>query len=295
LADKLIALVTYGDEKFSESRDRLAISARKFEIAASFVYSRKDLVVTYFYQNHREILDQPKGGGYWLWKPYFILETIKMLRDGDILIYCDSGSEIIHAPHEFAEMCTRRNDVAVFSTKGVLNRCWTKRDVFVYLDVDNAKYWDMEQVWGGYAVFRKSNFSMEFIAEWLQVSTYGHLITDAPNSLGKPDLPEFVMHKHDQSILSVLRAKWSIAPHRLPIQFGNALMDEYPEDKYPQIFLHNNLQDLSRNSGIGMVWLFIKRDLCAILMSLKNILKRMKFIPCGIWNSVYRRLRKLIG
>jgi hypothetical protein len=290
MSDKMIALMTYGDEIFSESRDWLAASARKFGVPVSFVYSRRELIETDFYKANRDVLDQPKGGGYWLWKPYFILKTLKMLSNGDILIYCDSGSEIVSAPHEFAEICTKNTDVAVFSTKGIPNKRWTKRDVFVYLGVDTEKYWDMEQAWAMYAVFRKSDFSMEFVEEWLRIATSANLITDAPNSLGKSDLPEFIMHKHDQSILSVLCAKWGISPHRLPSQYGNDFRKDYPDDAYPQIFKDNHLRNLSQNSGIGMVWLHSKRDFCAILTSIKSIFKRIKFIPRGIWNSIYRRI-----
>jgi hypothetical protein len=286
----MFALVTYGDENFSESRDRLAASARKYGIPATFVYSRKELVDSDFYRENKEILDQPKGGGYWLWKPYFILKTLKMLNCGDVLIYSDSGSEIIAPMDEFIEISTRNTDVAVFSTRGFQNKYWTKRDVFVFLGIDSEEYWNMEQVWGGYIVIRKSDFSMKFIAEWLQVSTTGDLITDAPGFLGKQEFPELIMHKHDQAILSTLSAKYCLIPHRLPAQFGNDLIDEFPEDKYPQIFLHNNLRNLSRQSGIGAVWLFFKRDLFDILKLIKNMMKRVKFIPKGICNSIFRRI-----
>jgi hypothetical protein len=289
MCGKMIALVTYGDEIFSESRDRLAASARKFGVPVSFVYSRKELIETDFYKANRDVLDQPKGGGYWLWKPYFILKTLKMLRDGDILIYCDSGSEIVSPLREFAEICTRNTDVAVFSTSGCKNKYWTKRDVFVYLNIDADKYWEMEQAWAMYVVFRKSDFSMKFAEEWLSVSLSANLITDAPSVFGKPEFPELIMHKHDQSILSVLCAKWTIPPHRLPSQYGNPFKDEYPEDTYPQVFLGGRLRNLSLDSGIGMVWLHIKRDLCAIFDSIKSLFKRLKFVPRGIWNSVYRR------
>jgi hypothetical protein len=290
LSGRMVALVTYGDENFSESRDRLAASARKYGIPAIFVYSRKELVDSDFYRENRKILDQPKGGGYWLWKPYFILKTLEMLNDGDVLIYSDSGSEIIASMDEFIEISTRNTDVAVFSTRGFQNKYWTKRDVFAFLGIDSEEYWNMEQIWAMYIVIRKSDVSMEFVKEWLRVSSSEDLITDAPTMLGKPEFPELIMHKHDQSILSVLSAKYGITPHRLPSQHGNGFMGDFPEDTYPQIFRDHHLRNLSLNSGIGAVWLFFKRDLFDTLKLIKSMMQRVKFIPKGICNSIFRRV-----
>jgi hypothetical protein len=34
-------------------------------------------LATEFYQEHKQILDRNKGGGYWLWKPFIILEALR--------------------------------------------------------------------------------------------------------------------------------------------------------------------------------------------------------------------------
>lgn len=43
-----------------------------------------------FQAKNAHILTQPRGGGYWLWKPYIIFHALAAMRDGDVLVYCDS-------------------------------------------------------------------------------------------------------------------------------------------------------------------------------------------------------------
>lgn len=48
-----------------------------------------------FWPKHsRFINSNPRGYGYWLWKPYIILKQLELLNDGDILFYADCGCEL---------------------------------------------------------------------------------------------------------------------------------------------------------------------------------------------------------
>ena len=61
-------LVSYADENFVEQQEFLhRIHKEGF---AHHPYTRKNLVKTKFYQENKELLDQSKGAGWWLWKPY---------------------------------------------------------------------------------------------------------------------------------------------------------------------------------------------------------------------------------
>ena len=47
-----------------------------------------------FYKKFQSFLEENKRGyGYWLWKPYLISWAMQDLKDGDILVYADSGCE----------------------------------------------------------------------------------------------------------------------------------------------------------------------------------------------------------
>ena len=45
-----------------------------------------------FLKENYEILNEKRGGRYWLCKPYFILKTPQKLNENDYLFYSDSGA-----------------------------------------------------------------------------------------------------------------------------------------------------------------------------------------------------------
>jgi hypothetical protein len=59
------------------------------------------------------------------------------------------------------------------------------------------------------------------VRDWLAYACEDELITDSPNRLGLPNLPGFVDHRHDQSILSLLAAREALELFRHPSQMGN--------------------------------------------------------------------------
>lgn len=54
-------------------------------------FSPDDIPASYKEQ-HVDIFSVKRGYGLWLWKPYFIVQTLKSLNEGDYLFYCDSGA-----------------------------------------------------------------------------------------------------------------------------------------------------------------------------------------------------------
>ena len=79
-------LVTYANEKFVEQQDYLNTIA----VTNGFntiPYSREDIEKTEFYKDNKEILDSEMGDGYWLWKPYVILDAMNKLDEGDVILY----------------------------------------------------------------------------------------------------------------------------------------------------------------------------------------------------------------
>jgi len=72
---------------------------------------------------------------------------------------------------------------------------------------DTEKYHQSPHVQAGYSAWSNSNSSIKFLTEWLSWCTNTAVITDNPNIYGKPNLPGFRDHRHDQSILSNLTTK----------------------------------------------------------------------------------------
>ena len=216
-----VVLTNLSNKLYEASRFQLNDSARKHGISEINSYDFEDLKATSFYKNHRHILDQPRGIGYWCWKPYIILETMKSLSGGDIVIYSDCGIEVIDNLEPLINICKEKHPILLFANSDFKNAAWTKRDCFVLMDCDKKKYSQGPQVDAAFALFRKSDIAIQFLEEWQKYCLDERVVGDIPNTCGKKNYWGFQQHRWDQSVLSLLAIKYGIELHRMPTQFGN--------------------------------------------------------------------------
>lgn len=212
-----IVLANLSNKPFEKSRLNLNRSARRHGIneIRSFDFD-KDIVGSAFYSNHRSILSHKRGIGYWLWKPYIILEVMKSIDEGDVVIYADCGIEIIDDLTPLIEICEEREPILLFANHNFLNAQFTKRDCFVEMGCDEERYWYSLQCDAAFMLFRKTKFTMHFLTRWMNYCEQEQVLTDQPNLCGRPNLPGFVDHRHDQSVISILAEKYHINLYRKP-------------------------------------------------------------------------------
>lgn len=215
------SLVCFATRNFYRSQRRLYASAIQHGINSVHTYNMWDLRRTAFYRRFKHILRAKRGAGYFLWKPYLILETLKRANIDEIILYADSGIEISADVEPLLKLCGQTDDVLLFQTHGQLNRMWTKRDCFFYMGCDSREFYDAEQSMGGFQVYRNGPQAVEFVEEWLQYCEDERILTDAPNTCGLPNLPEFREHRWDQSVLSLIALKRKKPVLRDPSQWGN--------------------------------------------------------------------------
>jgi hypothetical protein len=219
-----VYLTSYATESFAVVRQELNTSARSFGITEHLSYSGKDLHTSEYYSRNKSILDETCGAGYWAWKPYFILEALKSLSDGDVLFYADAGSLFVQPTDPLVEICTsQRHGLVLFDARPVTNAQFVKRDCFVRMGCDSPQIWLSPMVMATVLVIRKCDASIALLQEWLSYCTDPAIITDDPSISGMPELTQFLQHRHDQSILSVLAARDAIETYRNPTRWGNYL------------------------------------------------------------------------
>jgi hypothetical protein len=217
-------LVSYATKNFEMVRQELNASARQFGISEVLSYSSEDLYNSEYYRRNRSILDETCGAGCWAWKPYFILQAIERLSEGDILFYCDAGSLFIDSPSPLIDICnSATHGIVLFDARPLTNRQFTKRDCFVRLNCDAPKYWNAHAAIATILVLRKCAAALSVMEEWLTHCYDRAAITDDPNICGQKNLRGFLQHRWDQSILSLLAAKHSLETFRNPTVWGNFL------------------------------------------------------------------------
>lgn len=183
-------------------------------------YSSAD-IDTDFYNTNRATLDEPRGAGYWLWKPYFILKTLKEIDAKDVLMYADSASHFINSAAPILDLPKKFNqDIIPFELE--LKECdWTKRDAFELTGLTGDRYENTPQRLASFMVVRKTPFSLKFFSEYLMYCCNPNILTDLVNISRQPNAPNFQLHRHDQSIFSLLTKKYNLHGFRDPSQWGN--------------------------------------------------------------------------
>ena len=175
-----------------------------------FAYTDKDIISTEFYKENKEILSLKRGAGYWLWKPYLILESLKKMNDGDVLLYLDSTDTLLKGTKNFISRMILEGNDKIISTSFFTQKDYTKRDCFVFMNCDSPEYWDALQVEAGIIAFQKNTENIKFLEEWLEFCKNKYIVTDYPNSSGFENFDGFIDHRHDQSILTNLCTKYNI-------------------------------------------------------------------------------------
>jgi hypothetical protein len=139
------------------------------------------------------------------------LEKLAAVADGDFVIYSDcgrgNGFRFLRAVDPLLEWVDSLGDGAmpgVSVPQYGSNAKWTKRDCFVYMDCDNERFWQHPQIQATHSVWKKTRATTDFVATWLRYCCDPRIITDAPNTSGLNNLPGFVEHRHDQSVLTNL-------------------------------------------------------------------------------------------
>ncbi len=252
----MIVAVTCADERYRKAMEYNARTARKRGGADRvYQYSLSDIDPE-FRKKNEHILSRPRGNGYWLWKPYFIERTLRLLQEGDYLVYCDAGIYYNAPVKNLIRAMERQGDDMMAFAIDHMEYEYTKRDVFLALDADREEYARTHQRMAGTIVLKKTDRSVQIIREWLALAQQDNLITDAPNCLGKDNYEGFRDHRHDQSVWSLVSKKRNVRPYRDATQFGlpcglrpwlwkNRKLYRGTESDYPVIFILHRMFEVT--------------------------------------------------
>lgn len=236
-------LITFGDRaKYQKSIDLIVDSAYKIgKVDKVLVYDDVWLKKTEFWKKNLWILGNPRGFGFWAWKPFIIQDSLMNMEDNDVVIYSDAGLQIIDDLAPLYDLAKEKERLIFkLPAHGVPSHKafqWTKGDCFSIMKCNESKYWLADMTNGAISVWKKTSSNWEYIKEWINYATIPQCITDMisiePNRFGFKD------HRHDQSILSNLRVKYSWELFRDPTQYGNIEKKDFKNSAYDQLFWHH--------------------------------------------------------
>lgn len=230
--------INYANLKYFKSQEYCTQTALQAGFDETYSYRYNDMDKDFIRDNFK-VLSESRGSGYWLWKSYFIKKTLDKLNHGDLLVYSDSGSYYINSIQPLVDkILLEESGVLSFELLGLFEYQYTKKDAFTLMECNEEKYINTSQREATYIWLIKNDFTVHLIDEYLKYSQNENILSDIPNVSGD-NYPGFIDHRHDQSIWSLLMKKYGIPGHRLISQHGDHLVNDFPEDKYPQITLHH--------------------------------------------------------
>jgi len=256
--------VNFATPEFYGSQERLNKTAEGYGFKA-FSYTMEGIKGTNFYKRNKALLSEKKGAGYWSWKPYIVLDVMKRMKEGDLLVYCDSGLKLIGDPSDFAKLCKRNKGILLFANESY-SKHYTKRDCYILMGCDSEKYWRAHQANGGLQVYIKNAHSQKVLKEWLKYVQVPGIVNDSFNKCGKPNLSGFIQHSWDQSVLSNLAVKHGIKLYRrLDDDKPNP---EFPDCNYPMYFIAERKKKRSLGENVVLKFKMI------LPLSVKHAFKR---------------------
>lgn len=217
--------ISYGDASFKKSLKRIAKQARTSHLFDRVeVYTPSDLPPSIRYS---PTMIFPRGGGYWVWKPWIVYDALRKCKEGDIVYYVDAGCTLNPNSDEWKEwdVIMNTHNAIVFNYRSDIyyegweiycskkENCspelkhWLKPTAKEYFTrfLGSEDYLDFNHVMSGIIIVRKTTKIPFFIQQWLNIAVLNpSLFCDAyGEELGR--LPEsFNEHRHDQAILTPL-------------------------------------------------------------------------------------------
>jgi len=201
-------------DNYIEAGNRIIKQAKILNIFDNLnLYTAEDLKKDKeFWDRHGTFIQNNKRGyGYWIWKSYLIDKTMDKLKDGDILLYCDIGCEIIQNEKryllEYIEY-VKKYKILAHALYITNEYAFSKMDLILKLGMTNYREVYFCQIESGIILLEVSNVIRKIIKEWYELCCDYHNIDDSPSI--NPNVKFFYEHRHDQSVFSLLLKKYKI-------------------------------------------------------------------------------------
>lgn len=202
---------TFADSRLQPTLNRIVREAKKSQFFDDFfAFNEYSLNVRFRDKFKDKLRYKIRGFGYWIWKVAVIQEVLERMEENDILLYLDSGCSINrNGKDKFEEYLklvkeTDSGLVSVALNDDCLESKYTKGDLFDYFNVrENKDIYDTPQIQAGLIFLRKNKGTVEFVKKWEQTfeTNFGLINDDVSES---QNFKDFVCHRHDQSIYSIL-------------------------------------------------------------------------------------------
>ena len=219
-----IYFITFGSERFKSHLQRIYKEANNSGFFDSItILSENDLPEDY--KKQYSINESTRGFGYWIWKSYITKKKLEEIAMGDILVYLDSGCSINKQGKkryfEYLKLLLESKHSNLSFQTNFPEKKYTKEDLFLYFGLDkNEAIKNSGQLSCCPFLIKKDDNSIKLVDEWFTICHNKKRLIDDSLSI-HPNDPQFIEHRHDQSVFSLLRKTKGTVIIKDEIKFNN--------------------------------------------------------------------------
>lgn len=202
-------LCSFADARFRESSRRFkkqALSMCFFDEILIFDEYNLDRD---FFKKYKEILKyENRGFGFYIWKPQIIIQALKKIKEGDLLLYLDIGCHLNPRGKEklkyyVDKVKSSESGILVTELEGIhLEKKWVKGDTLDFFGVyDKEEIVNTPQLQSGIIFIQKRKHTVSIIERWNSINSNTSLIDDSESV--KPNYSIFIQNRQ-QSIFSII-------------------------------------------------------------------------------------------
>lgn len=202
--------ITYGDYDYEAAKKKIIEEAQRTEEFQYFYsYGREDLSPELL---SSDIINVPRGGGLWSWKPDVIYSTMLKHQKGDAIVYCDAGCSL-NKSKEWKKIWNKLKSYDMIAQR-IFQRTsqWTRKEIIVSFP-ENGNDWLSLCQFQATIIIIISDFTLQFVKEWRDMMIANPLLAmDVTEEERNQQLPGFIENRHDQAIYSALVYKYLAHP-----------------------------------------------------------------------------------
>lgn len=222
-----IHLVSFADGPFKGRTSSFENEAKAMDLFSSITIGDASKLEHNYLLQHCDFLDKnARGFGYWIWKPQITLQVMNQHTDGDIIVYMDVGFELNPKGKyrfiEYVELAISNPYQQLSFSNTHTEYRWTKQDLAYRLGLmSNSPEMLTTQLAAGFFILVNNEKNRNLVSQWrdLAVEDKYHFSDDSPSKASNHI--EFIEHRHDASIFSLLR------------KINGTFITHYEVQKYP--------------------------------------------------------------
>lgn len=216
-----VHLITFGggNFEFRRSAHRLACQAKSsglFSTVTSITDKNLASYIPDHWKTHSDFIkNSNRGFGFWIWKPLIIKKRLSEIPPGDALLYLDAGFELnlqnkgaISRFQDYVIYVKQHGSLAMqmqnIPSRNIypLEKNYSKKALVDWLNPTSATL-ESNQLLGGVIFMESSHSNLEFIQQWCDLLVINNYIL-VNDDLDSGESAEFVAHRHDQSVFSII-------------------------------------------------------------------------------------------